>query len=722
MKKGVKFMEKELYLLLLKKDYLIFDSHNTNEGKDFSTQIAAILDSFASLGFGLDAKSIKMLNTFSEDDLTSFYNANYALLSEFIGNNVKHKVFYKNFPKVDKITFESYWIRATLHYLTASEDDYGFFNEDIKDFKRVNTIDKNSRKLHIISLKEGITILGKYFTELLEQKNAISRSNLEYLSIFMKENMHLINPTSIPFHENMGNYVSLLYKQQILEYKHLGFIKNITDILRIYASISNASALLEGKIKFISLPRKYRLIFIRKMDEIALNKNNIPEDMHRHEFYWKKALEKLHIGEYQQFDTINKYVKQFRNDDYETYYGNLEKNKNDQDEYLRLLSSRPGDFARRIDAILRNENYDVEKSLKSFENIASNISTTVLLQLWQFYKNRLPQEDNRIVSFNKNNKKIYLQIKDNRKLISNDIALRMLTIIEKTLEKIYEGYERIENVYVSPNMKNYALPTNSRNASSQTKTLTYGTRVPLNGRGKKYIRFFTHWKNLPKKDDKEEDYYDGRIDIDLSIELVSEDFKDFTSVAWHNIDGGKKFSTFHSGDIVTAPEGASEFVDLDYKAARKYYRYALVNNVVFSGQEFYQIPECFSGVMFLNNKGKKGDIFQASRVKHKFSLTQKESNHNVSYLIDLKTMELIWVDAPISGSCYNVVASKSMGILSVLIKDLMKTRMNFYDFLMLHKSHISFVDKKEKADFIISDEEDATLKPYDIETISSKWL
>lgn len=714
-------MDKNLELLLLKKNYLVYDLQNKEENNASKKEIAAVLDSYASLGFTLDVLSIKKISKLTSKELTLFYNETFSLLSSFVGNSVKHIVFYKDFPNMKHVTDEEYWIRAILHYLTADADDYGFFSDDIKDFKRINTINKNSKKLHIISSTEGNEILSKYFTQLLEQKTAIPYMEFENMKVFIKDNPSSINPSSIPFHENLGSYVSLLIENNMFDYDHLSFVKTVTDILRIYTFISKGTSLLEGKIKFKSLPRKYRLVFIRKLDEIALNNTNICEDLHRHEFYWKKALEKLHIREYQQFDTINKYVKQFRDDTFDTYYRNLERHKNDQDEYLRLLRKRPGDFARKIDAILRNENYDVNKSLDAFEKIAPNISTTILLQLWQYYKNRLPQEDYRIIGFNKTYTKIYLEVEDTRKEVSKDIALKMLKIIESTLESIYSKYERIENVYVSESMKNYALPSNQRNASSQTKTLTYGTRIPLKEKGKNFLRLFTHWKNMPREDEKKDDYF-YRVDIDLSIELLSEDFQTIGNLSWHNMEGGRDFNSYHSGDIVTAPEGASEFIELDYKKARKYYRYVIVNNVVFTGQQFYQIPECFSGVMFIDKKSKKGDIFQADKVEHKFSLTQKGSNHNVSYVLDLKTMELIWVDSPLMGACFNVVASQTLNRLIVLIKDLEKIRMNFYDFLMLHKSHLSFVKTKEEANFIVSDEEDADLKPYDIETISSKWL
>ena len=36
--------------------------------------------------------------------------------------------------------------------------------------------------------------------------------------------------------------------------------------------------------------------------------------------------------------------------------------------------------------------------------------------------------------------------------------------------------------------------------------------------------------------------------------------------------------------------------------------------------------------------------------------------------------------------------------------------------------HLKRVDNKEEADIIISDSEDATLKPFDVEEIAAKWL
>ena len=71
---------------------------------------------------------------------------------------------------------------------------------------------------------------------------------------------------------------------------------------------------------------------------------------------------------------------------------------------------------------------------------------------------------------------------------------------------------------------------------------------------------------------------------------------------------------------------------------------------------------------------------------------------------------------------YNsIVASRCPGVV-MSFKNALKTHMNLYDFFMLHSNHFTLVDNKEEADIIISDSDDATLKPFDVEEIAAKWL
>ncbi|MDE7095776.1 MAG: hypothetical protein K2O23_04730, partial [Anaeroplasmataceae bacterium] len=308
--------------------------------------------------------------------------------------------------------------------------------------------------------------------------------------------------------------------------------------------------------------------------------------------------------------------------------------------------------------------------------------------------------------------KKYMEIEENREEIEETLKQQAIQIIKDALYRIYSKCEKLENVYVEESLKNYALPINQRNASKGHQTLTFGSRVKLEMEEGNFLRFFTHWKNMPGDNPR------CRVDIDLSIELVNEDFTKCISVAWHSMDAGKKFSTFHSGDIVTAPNGASEFVDLDYIKARKYGRYVVVNNYVFTGQNFCDIPECFSGVMQMTAKGKKGEVFNPEFVKYKFDLTQKGANEIISFVLDLETLEMIWMDCPRYYGGLGLVAVLDIGMIQGL-KTALKKRMNLYDLVELHKGHLAFVEDPKDATTIIGDSPDATITPFEL---SFEWV
>ena len=69
------------------------------------------------------------------------------------------------------------------------------------------------------------------------------------------------------------------------------------------------------------------------------------------------------------------------------------------------------------------------------------------------------------------------------------------------------------------------------------------------------VRFFIWWKN-------------GRstTDLDLSAVLYDDDCRFVDAVTYYNL---KNFGGHHSGDIVDAPQGAAEFIDLSIEKCRK---------------------------------------------------------------------------------------------------------------------------------------------------------
>ena len=703
---------------LVSKGYLLLEYNPVEVRKCKEEELACLLQSINSLGYTIDEDGIKKLSNLSSISLGHFYFEIFNLLKEISGVNYNHRIFYRNFPDLSGISVNEFYVRAIIHYITSSDEELGFMNDDILDFERVNIHNESKTVLKIIDKYEADDIICEIAVSTIQAKKPIPNSEDEFLLEVLKEYKYL-DVWNIPFKENIAKYISFIvekneHKQlsKILNKSVLRFVSTPTDLLRVYAVLSKGDITLRKNVKFISLPRLIRRLFLNILNDICENNIYFIDDLARHEFLWKKAFEKLHVGEYKdKYNSLAEAVNQFRNNDYTTYNGLVEKNINNQDELLNILSECPGVFARKLDEVLRKKSFDPVKTLNAFKEVSGLISSNVLLQLWEFFKNR-NLYPTRIFKINGQYSSFYKEIEENREIISLEIIDKVIAMIEEALSYKFHGKDFIRNVYIDESVKNYCLPINNRNASSQNKTLTFGTRIKLEGEGD-FLRFFTHFKNMPNKG--------GRVDVDLSMEFFDDQFNEVCSLSWHSMSGGKKFESYHSGDIVNAPDGASEFIDLNYIKAKKYARYAVVTNCVYTYQSFADIPECFSGVMFMPEKCKKGDVFNPEFLRYKFDLCQKNSNNNVAFAVDLKNLELIWID---SSFCYNdccFVASESYGVVLAL-KNALKEHMNLYDFFMLHNKHLSLVDKKEDADFIISDSEDADLKPFDVEKITENWL
>lgn len=725
-------MRNEFKNILLNKNMLVINNNNENGERITEEELGSMLLSFASVGFAIEKKSIELLKTYSKDVLKDFYFSTIELLKEAKGDNVNHIVFYENFPNLENISHEEYVLRAVLHYHTSDSESYGYMARDIKRKDRPLLKDKSElTSLIVIKEDEAVKVLIEYANKMFESKTAITLVAQKSLKLLVNDFAYFISPNEIPFKENLAFYVLCMKEyakslgvneSTILSNINLNFIKTSTDLLRVYVAFSNGDITLIKNTKFISLNRSGRKVFLRLLDNMASNSDYIIDDMASHDFLWKKALEKLHIGDYSNiFPNAYKVATMLRNDDYKTYNASLVlayKEKNTK-ELVRLLSIKPGVFARSIDYVLRNLENDTEFILESFSKVANKVSSTVLLQLWEFYKNR-GLYDTRIFVIKGTFSSFIKEIEDNRKEISEETTNKLLSVIENALMSIYSKKEFLKKVYLDDSMKNFAIPTNSRNTSGGYKTLTFGTRIKLEDSKKSILRFFTHWKN----DETKKGFTEGRVDIDLSLQLFDENFNNVAVLSWHNMRGGALFNSFHSGDITSAPNGASEFIDLDYKAARKVGRYAVVCNNVYTGQDFADIPECFSGVMFKHDKGKTGEIFQGNLVKHKFDLTQRGSSQNLAFVIDLETLEMIWVDFPYTFTqSYSVAATLNSNLnIVATIKKALQKHMNMYDLIKLHKDHLEFCENKSDAKYIIGDLSKSDLSPYDIEKISSDWL
>lgn len=503
---------------------------------------------------------------------------------------------------MENIQDDEYIIRAILHYITADEYSYGYMAQDIKKIKNEKeNIDIDPITIGIIDEEKAIDILSKYFTSIFESNKVVSSQDQILVKKFLKIYPYKVTPSFFLFKENLAIFAQIILENQKKTYMLFNYLpitnfKTVTDVLRLYSAISNKSSL-NRHITLKSLDRQTRYLFLSYLNTLAKNKEDIMDDFAQHEVLWKKAFRLLHVGEFKsKYPYIYKCAEKLRTNQYETFFSKINTyiQNNDKEVFL-LLKTKPGFFARILDSLIRNTSFTIDEILSEFFIVCHLISTNVLIQLWEYYQNRNLLLDNRFITYRSEFNFVSIKVNENRSQYSINDLNKIINCIEEGLRMLYSFRPLFQDVYIDPIMKNYMVPINNKNQLEGLNTLIFGSKIKLSPENNQILRFFTHWKNV--KND--------RVDIDLSAELYDDSFEYISSLAWHDMSGGRKFNSYHSGDITSAPNGASEFIDINYLKAKKHCRYIVICNTVYTDQHFNEIPECFSGIMFRTQSGKK---------------------------------------------------------------------------------------------------------------------
>jgi stress response protein SCP2 len=155
-------------------------------------------------------------------------------------------------------------------------------------------------------------------------------------------------------------------------------------------------------------------------------------------------------------------------------------------------------------------------------------------------------------------------------------------------------------VWVDPVMLEVALPLSGKGVSSGLGVLPRGSVSAVEGR---LLRFFMYWRQTRHE-----------TDFDLSAQLLDEEYR---TVSWLDWTALTDVGGAHSGDITDAPDGATEFIDLDLSAVRGAYIVPLVN--VYSGERFGEVAESFFGFM-TRDAEQAGRPFEPRTVRMKSEL------------------------------------------------------------------------------------------------------
>lgn len=677
------------------------------------THIATILKNLEAYGYTLSEEIIEILKNQQIEFLEKWYVDTIDEIKETVGMRNEFKVMYPNFPKqVMEADDVEIYINAVIHYWSN-----GLILPEYEKEERFPIMIENPN-LKVIKLGNNEDF-NSIFTNLLSSKCSISKDDKEiikwFVVVYNKAVISLI-PEKIYHKEILSYFTNVMLENCTCAVEGLKkFYKTATDCLRLAVALSNGDVSLKEKIKFKNFTSRERKLILGLLE----NCKGLEEDMYRYKGIWKVLGKALHVSSYKKYKNVNIAFKNLRSDcKVETYRSKLVAayEKSDLDSLIKLLSNRPGEFARNMDRLLRTFTSESEQEAltTAFDKVASKVATPILLHLHKYFITRINNKDLRVFYPKGDMAKSYA-IKDELATIDDRTCKLMENICKKALIGELTKKKALGNVYIDEELKRFTVPSSLRSSSRALRTVGRGTRFPIRD-DTNIIRTFLYWK--------EPSNYNDSIDLDLGAVFYNEDFHIKHQLNWQTSGLKiKKLNCVHSGDITSAPNGAVECIDIDLDKLRKSnisYVGLVINS--YSDIPFSIMDDCFMGYME-RNESNSGEIFEPLTVKHKVDLSLN-SKMVMAMIVDVNNKNIIWSELAIenNNTNFNSITTNSYRI-AIGAKSILNTeKPTIYDLAMLNARARAnnIVSDISKADTIFSLDDGIT--PYDTDIILSELL
>lgn len=647
------------------------------------------------------------------------YDALVSGLKEITGADKVYNPMYPNFPEsvMKRDDFELYF-NAIVHYWS-----FGTLLPYEEKKERVPLF--NAAKVKVLEAG-SFDGLNDIFNNLCASKTSLSKSDVDDM-IFILNSAKVTLPDEIPFKENTACVCRLLVDTGVDTDGSLckKYIKTATDVLRLITAMSDGDVSLAENTKFRNLKRSERRIIMNLLACCG----NAAEDMNRYAGRWIRVGEKLHPGEFSKNERYTKVVQAFgviRNDGkIQSFAGKVDAAvaSGDLNTVVSLLKKRPGEFARRMDFLLRTFDKDADRKtvIMGFASVAKDVSSTVLLQVREHFINKLDGNDDIRVFFPKGNlARSYYVKNDKTETIPEDAMKMVIAVCENALVNIYGNREFLGKVYIDEALKNYTVPFSLRSAGKTMTAVSRGSRIAIDD-NVKIIRPFIWWTNTK----------DNIIDVDLSVAVFADDWNCLEHVSYTNLKSNR-FGICHSGDITNGGpvdgEGVAEFIDLDIdKALSAGARYAVFNVYNFSNENFSKMEHAAFGFMTRNDM-KSGEIFEPSTVKQRMDLASATTTC-IPVIFDFNERMFIWCDMALTADHVRagyggINVESNLPSVVVTCKAMVDVKKpNLYDLFTLNaKARGVITDNPDEADISFGLDDNCDVKPSDIDVIVGKYL
>lgn len=707
--------------------------------------VATICKNLYDYGFKLDEKSFNILALkFNKEDIVDWYNKVLLIsIKQYLGDDVEYNCMYPNFPQqvMDMSNAELY-INAIIHYMSDGRLVPYYETKQRTPLIEIDKLEK-LKTISIITPYEAIQMVKEITTNLMSSKVSLSVIDKNDINTFSSNTYYernidaykvlkyfgdfiIPNDIEIPNKENLASLSLLLFYTKGIDFIKSKY-KTATDILRYLAYVNTSDSSLSKPCHYRNIPRRRRKILMSVLDNIAIQNEELDyftshnpsvdisglnprmiEDMYRYRERWLRVGERVHPYTYsKQYPNAVKMFFILRNYSkcpIRSFNGHLTKlidnfshnNQNLIVSICGMCSTRPGEFARNLNRILsacKNPN-DSKLVIREFKKVADKIPVPILIQLFQYFSHRASDDEktSRVFFLKGSTAKIKV-IPYNLKDLESDICTEVASVCAKAIISKQSNLDKLGNVYVDKDFKNFIVPFNLRSASPSSKNIMRGSHISISD-STNILRSFIWWT--------------GDVDVDLSAGVFSEDFKSISHISFTNL---KSDIGCHSGDITNGgPEdgaGVAEFIDIDInKVIKTGGRYVILSVHNYSRKHFSSMKNCCFGWMYRNDMN-SGEIFEPSTVQDRIDVNA-ESTTCVPVIFDCINREFIWCDMTydILSNISNTIENGSNKVIEIVKAIIDIGRPNLYDLIVLNAcARGNLVSDPKTADIIFSNDQ-----------------
>lgn len=602
----------------MNKDLILLHFNYVNPPKTSSSKadflyLGTILSNIIYYGYIPSVELHKQLSSCSQKDLISFWKSLEPSLKEITGDSKKMSdhVVYKNFPKeVLDMSEAEYRTNQILIYHGL---DYSVVSQEEKARPSITEL----TNCKVLQASNSNTLL-QIFYQLLSSPTKWTRNQKAMVKFLLPTSP--FDVSKIPFKENLTYILSYSIEN------NLSFtLKSATDVLRLAKTMSNTEETLNTKVKFTSLKRKERKFLLGLLE----NSSNLSEDIARDKETWKRFLYSLHANDYKKtFPKVSKVVDLLYHNKVKSFNSKIEQGILNKDaSVLKLLSSRMGDYSRRLHHLI---NTFGDEAVSTFIQNLDKLSIYQLLKIQRYIKT-INYRTNLTVAPKGNWTK--LQVLENKKHLNPRHEDALLEAIKNNLSKRLKS--KIESVYLDKKTEYIKIPDNNSDLTPYGRGTIFN--IPKNI---KFIRSASYWQTK----DRHNIWYDN------GWNFFDSEWKSIGTVCWNSTASMPKAAVF-SGDPTsskTKDGKACQMIDIYLEElSKRGVRYCVWNILCYSHKSFDE-ADVWAALQW-GEDPIKGKLFEPSRCQLSFPVKGKNLTKYIAY-IDVEKRQLVYMDANLRGT------------------------------------------------------------------------